>query len=718
MAMAQPLRNQNKEMVLSFGPMFLVRNKTTKSANKGQGNGNSVRTLCKQGRLKEALHNLHVMDRLIDCSTYAFLLQGCVSKSALPDGKLVHAHITEKGLMRDRFLGNTLMNMYSKCGTLADARKVFDQMPERNVFSWTIMIGAYARHEPPDEEALTLFHQMQRTGIQPNQFTFASVLPACGNLEDLADFHKEIIRSGFDSDVFVGNALVDMYGKYGSIENARHVFDKIPQRDLVSWNTMIGVYAQNGYVNDATELFQKAPVLDVISWNTMIAGYAQNGFVDEALKCFQKMPKRNVVSWTAMIAGYAENGHDEETLKLFREMQLAGVKPNLITFASVLRACASLGDLERGIDIHEEIIRSGFHSDVIVESALVDMYAKCGRIEKARSLFDKMHQRTAVSWTAMIAGYSQNGHVDEALKLFQKMPERDVVSWTTMIAGYAQNGHGEESLKLFLQMKLAGVKPDSKTFASVLPACATLAALEQGMEIHEEIIRGGFQRDVTVANALVDMYAKCGSIDNARDVFDKIHQRTVVSWNAIISGYAMHGCGKEALKLFEQMQQSGIKPDHVTLVGILSACCHAGLVNEGWQYFNCMSQYYHITPAMEHYGCMVALLGRAGCLDEALDFINKMPIKPDANVWGSLLGACRIHNNIKLGEHVANHLFELDPKNDIPYVILSNMYAAASKWDASEKVWKMMKDRRIKKKPGCSWIEINKQMHAFLVGDR
>eukprot|EP01018_Ginkgo_biloba_P025162 Gb_40121 [translate_table: standard] len=568
-------------------------------------------------RLNDALQILLVTYQSVDSSTYNSLLQGCLDNTALPESKLVHAHMIQTGFQcQDICLGNKLVSIYAKRGSPEDARRVFDQMPERDVISCTAMIAAYARHGPA-EEALALFNHMQRTGIQPDQFIFASVLPACANLKALKNVHEEIIRSGFQSDVFVGSALVDMYAKCGSIENARHVFNKMPLRNVVSWNAMIVGYARNGYVDEALNLFQTMPGRNVVSWNAMIAGYAQNGLLDEALKLFQKMPERNVVSWNGMIAG-----------------------------------CA------------------------------------------------------------------QNGLVDESLKLFHKMPERNVVSWTGMIAGYAQNGYSEEALKIFRQMRLAGVKPNSKTFASVLSACADLAALEQGMEIHEEVIQSGLRANIIVGNALLDMYAKCGSIVKASNLFDTMPQRDVVSWNAMIAGYAMHGCGREALKIFGKMQCSGTNPDHLTFLGVLSACCHSGLVDEGWQYFKCMSQDYGITPSMEHYVSMVDLLGRAGRLDEAQDFINKMPLKPEAPLWRCLLGACRIHNNIELGKRVVECLFELDPKNDAPYVLLSNMYAAAGNWDDIEKLRKTMKDRRVKKKVGCSWIEVDKQVYAFLVGDR
>eukprot|EP01018_Ginkgo_biloba_P004806 Gb_36676 [translate_table: standard] len=636
-AMAQPLRNKKKknQVILFYLESRKGIPKTSETrTNFPRRKGNSidmspheVKALCEQGRLKDAIEILRLMTPSADYSTYVCLLQACVKKKALSEGKLIHTHMNERGFTLDRFLNNTLVNMYGKCGSLLEARRVFDEMREPDVFTWSVLIAAYHRHGLADE-ALSLFRQMQRAGIKPNQFTFVSVLRACANLAALEqgmEIHEEIIRSGFQSDVFVSNALVDMYAKCGSIENARKSFDKMSHRDIVSWNVMIATYTKHGL--------------------------------------------------------------SEEALTLFRKLQGTSIQPDQFTFATILPACANLGALEQGIDIHEEIIRSGFESNVFVESALVDMYAKCGSLEKACNVFDKMHQR-------------------------------DVVSWNTMIGGYAQNGHSEKALKLYGQMQRAGVKPNPKTFANVLPACANLAALEQGIEIHEDINRNGFQSNVFVANALVDMYAKCGSIESARNLFDNIHQRTPSSWNAMIGGYAMHGYGKEALKLFEQMQHSGMKPTHITLVCVLTACCHAGLVSEGRRYFDCMRQYYHITPAIEHYVCMVDLLGRAGFLDEAQDFISKMPIKPDATVWRCLLGACRKHNNIELGECAAKCLFELDPENAAPYVLMSNIYAAADRWDDTENVRTMMKDRRVQKEPGCSWIEVNKQVHAFHVGDK
>eukprot|EP01018_Ginkgo_biloba_P019613 Gb_41545 [translate_table: standard] len=706
MALAQPARNHKNMAFVGESMLHLHDSKPTlttttmtdiKAETKkwhGNVNGNNslrgteisgeASLLCKQGRLQEAFGILHQMDHrgiYPNSSTYASLLHCCVNNKALSEGELVHSHIIRTGFQcQDIFLENTLVNMYAKCGSIVNARRVLEQMPERNVVSWTAMIAAYARLGC-GEEAVALFARMQRTGIQPNQFTLVSVLPACANLASVEygkEVHEDVIRTGYQANVYVGSALVDMYVKCGRIEDAHQVFDRMPERNVVSWNTMIAGYAQNGHVDKAYELFEKMFERDVVSWTTIITGYAQNGCVDKAMKLFDTMPERDLVSWNAMIAGYAKNGRMDEALKLFQRMP------------------------ER---------------NVVSWTAMIAGYAQNGCLDDALKLFQKLPEPDAVSWNTMIAGYAQNGHVDKAMKLLHEMPKPDVVSWNAMIAGCSQHGCFEEALKLFQHMQLTSVKPDLDTFASVLPAYASLAALGHGKEVHENITRSGFHSDVFVGNALVDMYAKCGSIEDARKVFDKMPTQNVVSWNAMIIGYAMHGWGVEALRLFEDMQHYGRNPDHVTFIGVLSACCHSGLVDDGWKYFQHMKGYYHITPEVEHYGCMVDLLGRAGRLEEAHDFVNKMPIKADVAIWKSLLAACRIHANIELGEHAAECLLELDPKIPAPYVLLSNIYAAAGRWDDIERVRKMMKDRRVKKNPGCSWIEVNKKVYAFLIGD-
>ncbi|KAJ7534650.1 hypothetical protein O6H91_13G104200 [Diphasiastrum complanatum] len=568
------------------------------------GNGGNVSKLCQEGRLKDALHVVELMSQqniqaLI--KTYICLLKECIKRKALGEGKRVHALIVLRGLDSNIFLGNTLVNMYAKSGRVLDARQAFDSMPKHNVFSWTAIISAYANHGQ-GEEAINLFQQMQQAGITPNKVGFVVVLKACTRIPSLQQgkkFHLDIIKNGFETDVIVGSTLVDMYAKCGSIEDARRVFNNMHERDVVSWN--------------------------------------------------------------AMIAGYAQQCLGKEALNLYEQMKQDGVQPTIVTYVVLLKACASIAALEEGKQIHSDIIKSGFESDVIVGSILVDMYAKCGRIENACRVFNNMH-------------------------------EQDVVSWTAIISGYAQQGLGQEALDLYKQMKHEGVQSDIVTYLVLLKACASIPALEQGKQLHLDIINSGFELDVSLGSTLVDMYAKCGRLEDARQVFNNMHERDVVSWNAMIAGYAQQGLGKEALTLLKQMQKEGRKPDVVTYVSVLSACSHSGLVDKGRHLFDSMCKDHGVIPTIDHYICMVDLLGRAGCLADAEDFISTMPIQPNAVVWMTLLGAARNHGHLEIGRRAFDHVVKLEPENAAPYVLLSNIYAAVGKRDEVAKTRKEMND--------------------------
>eukprot|EP01018_Ginkgo_biloba_P030203 Gb_04430 [translate_table: standard] len=690
-----------------------------------------VSSLCIQGRLKEALRILNIVNQQnisVLPQIYVSLLQTCTNMKALTEGQQVHTHMRATGLDQHILLCTKLVSMYAMCGSLENARLVFDKINKPNIYLWNGMIIGYARNGLY-EEVLTLYYQMQRDCMEPDKYTFPSVLKACGGISALQQgkkIHNHIIKRGIESDVVVASALVGMYAKCGSMDSARHLFDTMSHRDVAAWNTMIANYAQSGHFDEALKLFNQMELsglkpnsvtftsvlpacarlsaleqgkaihdyligggyeLDVFVASALVDMYAKCGSIEIAREIFDKMSQRNVVSCNAMIAGYSQSRRGDEALKVYRQMQLDGMKPDSTTVTSVLPACAHLASLEHGMLVHVYIIKHGFEADVFVDSALIDMYTKCGGIEFARHVFDKMSKR-------------------------------NVVSWNVMIAGYAMHGHGEDALILYHQMEVECVKPDSVTVANVLPACAHLAALQQGKEIHYYCIESGFESDIFVAGALIDMYVKCGSIKDARQVFDKMPQRDLVSWTAMIAGYGMHGHGEDALSLFDQMQQSGVKPDHVTFIAVLLACSHSGLVDEGRQYFDLMFRDYDIKPRLEHYACMVDLLGRAGQLDEAHHFIKKMPFEPDAGVWGALLAACRIHSNVELGEHVAELLFKMEPENAGFYILLSNIYAAAGRWDDVAKVRTMMKDSRLKKSPGCSWIEVENRTHAFRIGDK
>eukprot|EP01018_Ginkgo_biloba_P027099 Gb_06370 [translate_table: standard] len=690
-------------------------------------NGSSyeeVIAFSEDGRIKKALETLRYMEHGgfgVDSKTYAPLLQSCSNMKLLEEGRQVHDSIIKNGFEIDIFMGNNLISMYAKCGSLVCARKVFDKMSQRDAISWTGLIAGYAQHGH-GEEAVKLFIEMQRVGLKPDMFTISVTLKACASiagLEQGKQVHSHIFKVEFEVGVFVESALVDMYVKCGSVGCARQVFDKMSKLNVVSWTAMIAGYAWNG---EALKLFYQMqrsgtwPDASIFSTvvtvcanltslkfgkqvhsQTIKAGYESNvclgsALVDMYAKCrsledarhlFDTIPTRNLVSWTAIIAGYAQNKHGEEALKLFCQMQQVDIKPNRLTMAGVLSACASSEVLEEGKQAHAYVIKNRFELDLYVGTAIVDMYAKLKRIE-------------------------------DASKVFNRMPEQDLVLWTAMVAGYAQNGQGEKALKMFCQMQRAGMKPNQFAFASVLRACTGLTALEQGKQVHAHIIRSGYKSDVCVGSTLIDMYAKCGSIVDARTVFDKMDMQNEISWTALIVGCAQHGLGKEALQLFEQMQMVGMKPDHVTFVGVLSACSHAGLVDEGRHFFSSMNRDHGVSPRIEHYVCMVDLFARAGCLDEAECFIKAMPFEPGALVWQTLLSACRIQGNLELGERVAGYLLKSEPQEAVTYVLLSNIYAASGRWDGVAKVRKMMKDRKVNKDPGSSWIEVKNRDAGYV----
>lgn len=391
-----------------------------------------------------------------------------------------------------------------------------------------------------------------------------------------------------------------------------------------------------------------------------------------------------------------------------------GVEPNCFTFSSILKSCP----VEPGKSLHCQLIKFGFDSDLYVRTGLVDIYANGGDLKSAEQLFDTMPEKSLVSLTTMITCYAKLGELDKARVLFKEMEDRDVVCWNVMIGGYTQNGMPNEALFLFRQMLAAKVKPNEVTVLSVLSACGQLGALESGRWLHSYIETNRIDINVHVGTALVDMYSKCGSLEDARLVFDRIKNRDVVAWNSMIVGYAMHGFSRDALQLFREMCAVGHHPSDITFIGVLSACGHAGLVNEGWRFFRSMKDKYRIEPKIEHYGCMVNLLGRAGNLEEAYTLVKNMKIEPDPVLWGTLLGACRLHGNIALGEEIAEFLVAKNLANSGTYILLSNIYAATGNWDGVASVRTLMKQSGVQKEPGCSSIEVNNKVHEFLAGDR
>ena len=760
--------------------------------------------------------------------TYMSLLNDCASTGALEWVKDVHRHILEERHESDVRVGSAVIHMYAKCGSIEDAAVVFDRMKERNIITWNVMIGAYAG-SGRGVEAYDLYLKMKGEGFVPDAVTYMSLLKDCastGALEWVKDVHSHILEAGYESHVRVGSALVHTFAKFGSIEDAAVAFDSLKERDIITWNVMIGAYAGSGRGVEAYDLYLKMKeegfVPDAVTYmsllndcastgalewvkdvhrhileggyesdvrvgSALIHMYGKYGSIEDARMVFDRMKERDVLTWTVMIGAYAGSGRGVEAYDLYLKMKEEGFVPDAVTYVSLLTDCASTGALEWVKDVHRHILEGGYESDVRVGSALIHMYAKCGSTEVAAVVFDSMKERSIITWNVMIGAYAGSGrgveaydlylkmkkegfvpdavtymsllkdcastgalewvkdvhrhileggyesdvrvgsalihiyarcgNIEDAAVVFDSLKERDLVTWNVMIGAYAGSGRGVEAYDLYLKMKEEGFVPDAVTYMSLLNDCASTGALEWVKDVHRHILEGGYESDVRVGNALVHMYAKSGSIEDAQLVFEGMEECNVMTWNTMIGGLGQHGRGQDALDLFRKMKADGLVPDAYSFVALLSACSHAGLVDEGRQIF-CAMKDYGVEPTVVHYSCMVDLLGREGLLEETKRFISSMPVEADADTWGALLGACRTYGNVELGEFAAKEVLKLEPAGASPYVLLSNIYAAAGQWDQVSFIRHMMQERGIRKEPGVSWIEISNKVHRFVVGDR
>ena len=564
------------------------------------------------------------------------------------------------GLINNSFAASRLVAFcaLSESQTLEYCTKILYHTQEPNVFSWNVTIRGYI--ESGDlEGALLLYKRMlQYGGLKPDNHTYPLLLKACSCPSLNCVGHTilgHVLKFGFDFDIFVHNASITMLLSYGELEAAYDVFDRGCVRDLVTWNSMITGCVRRGLANEA--------------------------------------------------------------IKLYREMKAEEVKPNEITMIGMVSSCSQLQDLNLGREFHSYIKEHGLELTIPLINALMDMYVKCGDLLAARVLFDNMAQKTLVSWTTMVLGYARFGHLDCARELLYKVPEKSVVPWNAIISGCVQAKHSKEALNLFHEMQINNVEPDKVTMINCLSACSQLGALDVGIWIHHYIERQNLSIDVALGTALVDMYAKCGNIDRAFQVFQEIPQRNCLTWTAIICGLALNGNSCDAISYFSKMIRIGLMPDEITFLGVLSACCHGGLVEEGRKYFSQMSSEFSISPMLKHYSCMVDLLGRAGHLEEAEELIRNMPVAADAAVWGALFFACRVHGNVQIGERTALKLLDMDPQDSGNYVLLASMYSEAKMWKEARRARKMMKERGVDKTPGCSSVEINGIVHEFVVRD-
>jgi pentatricopeptide repeat protein len=661
----------------------------------------------------------------VEGSTLSCVLKVCGCLFEQNVGRQVHCQCIRSGFVEDVSVGTALVDMYMKTVNVGDGRRVFDEMGERNVVSWTSLLTGYARNGL-SVQALELFFRMQVEGIKPNPYTFKTVFGALaddGMVETGIQLHASVIKNGFESTMFVCNSLISMYSKSGIVGDARAVFDSMENRDEVSWNGMVAGYLTNGCNLEALEMFYQMRLVGLkltqVIFATVIklcanlkelgftrqlhcrvlkngygfehnirtalmVAYSKCNFMDDAFQMFSMMHGfQNVVSWTAMISGYIQNGGRTQAVNLFCQMNREGVRPNHFTYSTILTAQPAISIFQ----VHAQVIKTDYEKSPSVGTALLDAYIKIG-------------------------------YVDEAAKVFELIDEKDIVAWSAMVAGYAQRGDTEGAVKIFLQLAKEGVKPNEFTFCSVINACAApTAAVEQGKQFHACSIKSTLANALCISSALVTMYAKKGNIESANEVFKRQGERDLVSWNSMISGYAQHGHGKKALEVFEEMRRRDLEMDDITFIGVISACTHAGLVDEGQRYFNVMVKDHHIDPTIEHYSCMVDLYSRAGLLEKAMDIINQMPFPAGSTVWRTVLAACRVHRNLELGKHAAEKLISLQPQDSSAYVLLSNIYAATGNWQERAKVRKLMDKRNVKKEAGYSWIEVKNKTYSFLAGD-
>lgn len=614
-------------------------------------------------------------------ATYVSLLQ-CVTN--VDEGRYIHADILKLGLELHLQVGSSLVSMYVKDHCVIDARNVFDSLLTDNVVLWSSMMTGYVEHGLA-EQVFVLYMNMLLKGTKPDGYTFSCLLQATYTLCLGYLVHIHIVEATLESNLFIGNVMIDMYARCGSLECAQAVFDRLPTRNSVSFSTMISWYLDYNYGGKAFQLFleswleiiepDRVMILCILSYcsnisassdGTLIYGsivelglqgdvsigsalvdlFARSGNFEDANKVFYMLSTCNVVAYSALISAYAEHGHFETALQLSKRMQEEGLKPDVITWICILQACSGLGSISQGKQIHADVVKQGCERNVHLGGALVNMYANCGKLEDSRKIFDGLHPRDVALWSALISGHVENGSNEEAMRLFEKMQQE-------------------------------GAMPNAVTFLCIFEACSTLANLHCGISLHSEVRKQGLELDPTVGIALIDMYCKCGSLKQASKVFKELKDKSLVSWYTMIAGCADHGSFTLADQYLENMQDTGMLPDAGIFVGILSACSHAGLVEEGLQFFNALIKYKFVTPMVAHYICLVDILGRAGCVHEAKEIAFNMPYQPSSVVWVALLGSCVKHGSVDKARQTFKFLSESNNRDVVAgYVLMHNIYAA------------------------------------------
>lgn len=641
--------------------------------------------------------------------TFSSVLTACATLEDIELGKVVQVWVI-KCHSKDVFVGTAIVDLYAKCGDIGEAVKEFSRMPVHNVVSWTAIISGFVK-KGDSISAIKFFKEMMKMGEEINNFTLTSVIAACAKpdmIKEAIQIHCWILKTGFSLDPVVGAAFINMYSKIGSIDLSEMVFREMKNiKNPSTWAVMVSSFAQNRSSKRAIKLLQRMlqeglrpdkfcyssvlSVIDCLNLGRQVHGctlktgfvsdvsvgsslstmYSKCGSIEDSYQVFEQIPIWDNISWASMITGFAEHGCPWQAFGLFREMLSEGTRPDQTILTAILSACSGVWSLQKGKEIHGYAFRAGIGKEALVGSALVTMYSKCGVLELAR-------------------------------KVFGMLPEKDQVSCSSLVSGYAQNGLLEEAVFLFHEMLTSNLAIDSFTISSVFGAIALLNRLGIGTQLHARTKKMGLDSDVSVGSSLVTMYSKCGSIDDCRKAFDEIDEPDLIGWTAMITSYAQHGKGAEALRVYEHMRSEEIRPDSVTFVGVLSACSHNNLVEEGYFHFNSMTKDFGIEPNIGHYACMVDLLGRSGRLKEAEKFINSMPINPDALIWATLLAACKLHGDIELGRVAAKKVMELEPCDAGAYVLLSNICADIGQWEEVLEIRSLMKGTGVTKEPGWS----------------
>ncbi|KAK9667733.1 hypothetical protein RND81_13G007700 [Saponaria officinalis] len=643
----------------------------------------------------------------------------------------IHGHLIKVGAIKDIYVVNSLVNTFWKCGAANDAVKVFTKMEDMDSVSWNTMMSGF-HQSGLYHKSLEMFSRMiSEFGTYPNRVACLSALSSCASLKSIIhgrEIHGYVIKSELDVDEYVLNGLLDMYMKCCYVRKAEQLFERSPEHareNTVLWNVMISGYVDNRYFLKAALCFAQMMFLGIKpDSSTMVAllvlcseskdlalgkqihalalksGLEMDvrvgtSLMDMYFKCakpgygfklFERFDNCNLVMWGTITTNCSQSGDSRKVLDLYVAGAERGFIDAVILLAT-LRACSSLATKREGMVIHGMTVKLGLDSETYIGSALVDMYVKCQDIASAQ-------------------------------KAFTRLPMKDEVTWSNLISGYAQNQLWDDSIKTFSEMHNHGIRPNAVTIACILSICARVFANSQCKEVHGHIIRHGFETNTLVNNALIVAYAKCGNIESPRKIFSRMKHKDEVSWNSILLSLGIHGRSDETLVFFDKMRESGVKPDHQTFTAVLSACSHSGAVAEGMEYFRSMIEEHMLEPRLEQYTCLVDLLGRAGYLNEAYDLIMAMPYPPDDRIWGSLLGSCRIHGNETLAEVVAKNVFELDPTSVGYHVLLANLYEDSCNFAEVTKVRFKVKDMGLKKSPGCSWIDVDNNIHVFTASDR